>query len=101
MSTDETTTSEAPATEPRKMTYEELENAARELGQCTLWALKYLRADGSGLHFDLKTGVGQRWEDRFMDALDLVGYRLDREKFWESLRSKPKRGKRRAAGQEG
>mgnify|MGYP001572601509 CR=1 FL=1 len=73
-----TTKSEPKA--KRKMTYEELEKAAGALAGRVIWALSYCKA--SGFVMNAKTGEVQRWEDTFMDALDMVGHRIDRKAFY-------------------
>lgn len=74
-----------PADFPREVTI--------ELAKCVKFALNNLKGSG-GILWNEKSGdFGGTWEDWFMDALDGIGYRIDREKFWE--REKPKAKKRK------
>lgn len=69
---------------PASPSYDELKSMVEDLGQCVVFALKHLEAKGGGgLHMDLTTGKTQRWEDRFMNALDRIGYVVDRERYFK------------------
>lgn len=89
------TTKAVEKSAPRKLTYEELEKAAGELGARVIWALKFCKAQGGGMVLmstremqpdgsvklvgDLET---KWWQDYFMDALDAIGHRIDRKAFY-------------------
>ncbi len=63
-------------------TLTELEEGASALLGAVCFALKHLRAPGAGLYMDSKTGICKPWQDKFMDAADKVGYKIDRKKYW-------------------
>lgn len=75
-----------PPTAPRQLTEAELRKAAGELGARVVWALKFLKAPGGGMVMTGRDGSDgptvMPWEDWFMDALDQIGYRIDRESFY-------------------
>jgi hypothetical protein len=77
----------------RKRTYAELEEAVQALGSCTVWALKFMkpRGSGEGLVANTKTGETRVWTEKFMDALDKIGYVVDREAYYASMDKKRKR----------
>jgi len=60
-----------------------------DLASCTLWALKFLKTkSGGGLWTKMPTAPGEKmvmmpWEEKFMLALDGVGYSIDRKDFWK------------------
>jgi hypothetical protein len=63
------------------------------LASCVLWALKFLQTPhGGGLWTNMTTMESKAWEDKFMDALDGYGYRIDRKLFWKKRdEKKPKK----------
>lgn len=66
-----------------------------DLASCVLWALKYLTTKyGGGLWMEMNTLKSKAWEEKFMDALDGVGYCIDRKAFWKK-RDEPSSGRRR------
>ena len=70
---------------PKRIPYTQLKAMAEELASCVLWALKFCKVPGSGLHVSgVNTGhvKAKAWEEVFMDALDKTGYVIDRKKFW-------------------
>lgn len=77
----------------RKRTYEELEIGARDLGTCVVWALKYMKPTGigEGLVVTMSTGETQEWTEKFMDALDKVGYVVDRKAYYANKDKKKRR----------
>lgn len=63
-----------------------------DLASCVLWALKFLKTPhGGGSVVNMKTMKHQAWEEKFMDALDGVGYQIDRKAFWKKRDAKGKR----------
>ncbi len=57
---------------------------AGELAARVIWALKYTKPKGGGGSvFHIDKGEAQPWDEWFMDALDSVGYVVDREKYRE------------------
>lgn len=68
--------------------------AAIELGKCAIFALKFASfgrggSGGSVVTIDKKTGGPKTmgpWEDMFFDALELIGTKYDRKKYY----SRPK-----------
>lgn len=66
-------------------------NAASKLASCVIFALKFLKTTSGGAMYDPKTGELKRWQDDFMDALDMVGYEVDREKYFADRAGKKKR----------
>ena len=78
---------------PRKKpnrTPEEYRESIGELGTCVLWALKFLDVKGEGVVFSPSTGKTEVWTEKFMNALDGMGHKLDRDAFYE-IRNKGKR----------
>lgn len=72
----------------RKRTNAELEAAVKALGSNVLWALKFMQprgGGGEGLVANVETGEQAVWTEKFMDSLDLIGYEIDREKFYASF----------------
>lgn len=65
--------------------------AATKLGSCVLWALKFMNAPGGGIMYDPETAKMRSWQTDFMDALDMIGYKLDREAYFASREKKRKR----------
>lgn len=67
-----------------------------DLASAVLWALKFLKTpSGAGMHFDSKTMISTPWQEKFMLALDGVGYCIDRKEFWKKQDGKKsKRSKR-------
>ena len=65
---------------PKPVDYEK---AASKLASCVLFALKFLKAPGSGTMVNMQTGKMRLWQTEFMDALDMVGYEIDREKYFD------------------
>jgi len=62
-------------------TTEEYREIISELGTCVLWALKFLDVKGEGIMMS-SSGEGKVWTEKFMDALDGMGHRLNREAFY-------------------
>jgi hypothetical protein len=65
-----------------------------KLAQCVLFALNNHKhmSRGGGLMISIKDKVSLgRWQDRFMDALDGVGYCLDRDAYYKAQEPKRKR----------
>lgn len=65
-----------------------------ELASCTLWALKFLKVpSGAGMWTDMhaKPMIVMPWQEKFMLALDGVGYCIDRKEFWKKQDGKKKR----------
>jgi hypothetical protein len=63
------------------------------LASAVLWALKFLKVpSGAGMHFDPATMISTPWQEKFMLALDGVGYCIDRKEFWKK---KDKKGRKR------
>lgn len=67
-----------------------------ELANRVIWALKFLKAPGAGLMSKGDLAAPEvkliPWQEDFMDALDLVGWKIDRKKYWEQKEGK--KGKR-------
>jgi hypothetical protein len=65
-----------------------------KLAQCVLFALNNHKhmARGGGMMIDTKNKktIG-RWQDKFMDALDGVGYCIDRPAYYASFEKKGKK----------
>ena len=68
--------------------------AAEKLAGCVIWALKFMKAPGSGAMYDPKTGEMKSWQHDFMDALDMIGYRVDREAYFDARSKTKAKGKR-------
>jgi hypothetical protein len=69
---------------------------ATELAECVLFAVKFLDVkSGAGMRFkpgaDGKPSVIGRWQDTFFDALDKVGYEVDRDAYWKAKTAKRRR----------
>jgi hypothetical protein len=77
----------------RKRTNAELEAAVKALGSNVLWALKFMQPQGGGegLVCNVKTGDTIVWTEDFMNSLDMIGYEIDREKYYASKDKKKKR----------
>ncbi len=83
----------------RKKTAEiDHEKIAIELAQRVIWALKYLRTRSSrgASVFHVNTASTQPWEEWFFDALDMVGYHVDRKKFYAVERKTRAKVKKKA-----
>lgn len=66
------------------------QQVARDLASCVLWALKFLQTPhGGGLWTNMTTMESKAWEEKFMDALDGYGHRIDRKQFWKKRDEKP------------
>jgi hypothetical protein len=65
--------------------YEELRQMTVALAKCAVLTLdsKGRIGQGSGMTLNRKTGVVSRWELQFFDALDAVGIKYDRDKYFE------------------
>ncbi len=86
------------AKKPKVLSKAELKAATSKLGSCVLWALKFLDTkSGGGLVASADLKVLQAWEDNFMDALDGIGYVIDRKSYYENKANKGKRRSRRAS----
>jgi hypothetical protein len=75
--------------------------AATENAKRVLWALKFLKKKRSGgMVFlnDPKKRVLLPWEDWFMDALDLVGYKIDRKDFYRVKKEAKRPSRQRPSG---
>ena len=65
-----------------------------DLASCVLWALKYLKTpSGGGMWTDMsvKPMVLMPWQEKFMLALDGVGYQIDRKDFWKKQDAKKRK----------
>lgn len=72
----------------------------RQLAKRVIWALKFLKSNSTGdvCEFNAETGEVKPlgcWEEWFMDALDGVGYHVDRKEFWKRRDAKKRKGARR------
>ena len=69
--------------------YQELRKATVALANCAVLTLASggKVGVGSGTTIDLKTREISHWSTQYFDALDMVGIKYDREKYFE----KPKR----------
>jgi hypothetical protein len=68
--------------------------AAAELASCVIFALKFYKemARGTSLVWNPETRtVGKRWEEKFFDALLLVGHDYDREAYYKARDAKKRR----------
>lgn len=68
-----------------------------DLASCVVWALKFLKTpSGAGMWTDLKAKpiVMMAWQEKFMLALDGVGYCIDRKEFWKMQNEKSKKRRR-------
>lgn len=68
-----------------------------DLASCVLWALKFLKTpSGTGMHFDHTNMTSMPWQEKFMLALDGVGYSIVRKDYWkQKAEQKAKRRRRR------
>jgi hypothetical protein len=70
--------------------------AALELATCVDFALRYHKhlGRGSGIMINLKTmkPEGKRWQERFFDAMSMIGIEYDRDGYYKNL----DKGRRRA-----
>lgn len=83
---------EKPKTEKKTKKITVDKQVVTDLASCVLWAIKYLKTPhGGGLWMDMNTLEGKAWEEKFMDALDGVGYRIDRKAFWKERDGKKRR----------
>lgn len=80
---------------PKRRTRAELEAAVKALGSNVLWALKFMKSSdgGEGLVCNVKTGETQVWTEDFMDSLDMIGYEIDRDKYYASKDKKKRRSR--------
>jgi hypothetical protein len=71
--------------------YEELKKATTALASCVVFALKFDKhiGRGSGMVVNLKTmeTVGP-WQEKFFDALDMVGVCYDRKAYYKKKEHK-------------
>ena len=66
-----------------------------DLAACMKWALAFLDTkNGGGCWVDFNTMESRAWEEKFMDALDGVGIKIDRKEFWRKRNAKPGKKKR-------
>lgn len=68
-----------------------------DLSSCVLWALKFLKTpSGAGMWINTtaRPAVVMRWEEKFMKALDGIGYHIIRKEFWKR-KSEPKKVKKK------
>ncbi len=68
-----------------------------DLASCVLWALKFLKPpSGAGMWTDLNARpmVTMAWQEKFMLALDGVGYQIIRKDFWKKQNAPKKRSRR-------
>lgn len=68
--------------------------AVTDLASAVLWALKFLKTpSGAGMWTDMnaKPMIVMPWQEKFMLALDGVGYCIDRKEFWKKQDGKKKR----------
>lgn len=56
--------------------------ATTALASNVVFAIKNLKASGGGMMLNMATGKLRAWETDFMDSLDLIGYVVDRDKFF-------------------
>lgn len=79
-----------PKSKTEKLTIDK--QVVTDLASCVLWALKFLKTPhGGGCWTNFETRESKAWEEKFMDALDGVGYRIDRKAFWKKRDAKGKR----------
>jgi hypothetical protein len=72
------------------------QQVAKDLASCVLWTLKFLKTpQGGGNWIDLNTMKSMPWEERFMNALDGYGHRIDRKLFWKERDKKGRDKKKR------
>lgn len=68
--------------------------AAVELASCALFTLTYFKhLTKYGTTFPMKDGKpalgeSRRWQEKYLDALDRVGYVIDRDKYYAGLEPK-------------
>lgn len=68
--------------------YQELRTATTALAKCAVLTLHSngKLGVGSGMVMDLKTRQVTHWSNQFFDALEMVGIKYDRSKFFEKKR---------------
>lgn len=87
-------TKSAKKPKPEQITLDK--QVVTDLASCVLWALKFLKtASGAGMYTNLnvKPMIVMPWQEKFMKALDGVGYQIDRKDFWKK-KDAPKRRRR-------
>lgn len=64
--------------------------SAIALARCVVFTLKFDKhlGRGSGQMVELKTGKSQPWQEPFFDALDGIGYLIDRDAYYRSKEHK-------------
>lgn len=91
-------TKKPTATKPAKPAMIKIEKqVVTDLASCVLWALKFLKtSSGAGMWTDMNATpmVVMPWQEKFMKALDGVGYRIDRKDFWKKQDKSKKRSRR-------
>lgn len=74
---------------------------ATELAKRVVWAIKFLDCKGSGsVCIQPKDGGEPRimpWDDWFFDALDKIGYLVDRKAYRDQLNAKSAKKRKRKA----
>lgn len=88
-----------PAAKPTKKPKPEMitveKKVVTDLASAVLWALKFLKTpSGAGMSFDRETMISTPWQEKFMLALDGVGYCIDRKEFWKKQDEKKSRRRR-------
>lgn len=78
---------------PVDRTPEEYREIVSGLGTCVVWALKFMKPSdgGDGFVYTPSTKSTQVWTEKFFDALDKMGYEIDREAYYASMDKKKKR----------
>jgi hypothetical protein len=61
---------------------DEWKSIATDLARQCVFALKFLDVTGSGMRCNPTTGDCEAWQIQFFDALDRIGYKVDREAYW-------------------
>lgn len=69
-----------------------LDRASAAMADACIFALRCLKAPGGGVVFNFTTGqeIGP-WENKFFDALELVGVKFKRDEYFDSKHKKRRR----------
>lgn len=101
VTTEKATKAAKPPPKSKKLKPEQIKVSkavVTDLASCVLWALKYLKTStGGGMWTKMAPGepvIILPWQEKFMQALDGVGYKIDRKDFWKK-QDAPKKRRRR------
>lgn len=91
-------TKKPPVKKPKPEMIKVDKQTVTDLASCVLWALKFLKTpSGTGMWTDMNARpmVVMPWQEKFMLALDGVGYQIIRKDFWKKQNETKKKRSRR------